>query len=93
MKVRFFFARGLAGIILPAGALFVGSSICGSAALGQAAATGKATPSTPPGETTPAMRDIVGTWQGTLHVAAMNRDLRIVNKITKDDKGVLKVMD
>jgi uncharacterized protein (TIGR03435 family) len=37
-------------------------------------------------------QDIVGTWQGTLHVSS-GRDLRIVNKITKDDKGQLKVMD
>ena len=41
--------------------------------------------------------DIVGTWQGTLHVpASANRpgiDLRIVNKITKTDDGKLKVMD
>jgi uncharacterized protein (TIGR03435 family) len=42
---------------------------------------------------TPSPRDIVGTWQGTLHIAAANRDLRIVNKITKDDKGALKVTD
>lgn len=38
-------------------------------------------------------RDIVGTWQGTLHVPQMNRDLRIVNRITKDDKGQLKVVN
>ena len=41
--------------------------------------------------------DIVGTWQGTLHVpAAANHpaiDLRIVNKVTKGDDGKLKVMD
>lgn len=41
--------------------------------------------------TPPAPREIVGTWQGTLHVPVMNRDLRIVNKISKDDKGHLKV--
>ncbi len=28
-----------------------------------------------------------------LHIAAANRDLRIVNKISKDDKGQLKVID
>jgi len=43
--------------------------------------------------TAPSPRDIVGTWQGTLHIAAANRDLRIVNKISKDDKGQLKVID
>jgi uncharacterized protein (TIGR03435 family) len=40
--------------------------------------------------------DIVGTWQGTLHVAAGDNhpsiDLRIVNKVTRDD-GKLKVLD
>jgi uncharacterized protein (TIGR03435 family) len=37
--------------------------------------------------------DIVGTWQGTLHVTAGNNhvDLRLVNKITKGDDGKLKV--
>jgi uncharacterized protein (TIGR03435 family) len=44
-----------------------------------------------------ATTDIVGTWQGTLHVAAAADhpviDLRIVNKITKNDKGELKVLD
>ena len=37
--------------------------------------------------------DIVGIWQGTLHVPQANRDLRIENKISKDDKGNLKVVD
>src|SRR5579871_1909322 len=30
------------------------------------------------------------TWQGTLHVPQANRDLRIVIKVAKDDKGALK---
>jgi len=38
-------------------------------------------------------QDITGIWQGTLHIPQANRDLRIVNKISKDDKGVLKVAD
>jgi hypothetical protein len=37
--------------------------------------------------------DIVGIWQGTLHIPQGNRDLRIENKISKDDKGNLKVVD
>jgi uncharacterized protein (TIGR03435 family) len=41
--------------------------------------------------------DIVGTWQGTLHVpAGDNRpaiELRIVNKVTKGDNGKLTVSD
>jgi len=39
--------------------------------------------------------DIVGTWQGTLHVAAGDNhpaiELRIVNKVAKGDDGKLKV--
>lgn len=49
----------------------------------------------PPAQATPApaqaspvsSRDIVGDWQGTLHAG---RDLRIVVKVTKDDKGTYK---
>ena len=41
----------------------------------------------------PNPRDITGTWQGTLHVARANRDFRIVNKVSKDDKGALKVVN
>jgi uncharacterized protein (TIGR03435 family) len=37
--------------------------------------------------------DIVGIWQGTLHIAQANRDLRIENKVTRDSKGNLKVAD
>ena len=41
--------------------------------------------------------DIVGTWQGTLHIAAAANhpaiDLRIVNKITKGADGKLAVSD
>jgi uncharacterized protein (TIGR03435 family) len=37
-------------------------------------------------------QDIAGTWQGTLHIAAANRDLRIVNKITKNADGTVKVV-
>ena len=52
----------------------------------QAAATGQSAAATAASPT-----DIVGIWQGTLHIAQANRDLRIENKITKDDKGNLKV--
>ena len=41
--------------------------------------TGQATPASP--------HDIADTWQGTLHAG---QDLRIVVKITKDDKGAYK---
>ncbi len=43
--------------------------------------------------TSAAATDIVGIWQGTLHIPQANRDLRIENKISKDDKGNLKVVD
>lgn len=35
-------------------------------------------------------QDIVGTWQGTLHIAQANKDLRIVIKIAKADGGGYK---
>lgn len=35
----------------------------------------------------PAAKDLVGTWQGTLHAG---KDLRTVVKVTKDDKGAYK---
>jgi uncharacterized protein (TIGR03435 family) len=38
-----------------------------------------------------ATRKIEDTWQGTLHVPQANRDLRIVVKVKKDDKGALQV--
>jgi uncharacterized protein (TIGR03435 family) len=52
---------------------------------------------TPPDPAQPAttspLHDIVGTWQGTLHFAAANRDLRIEDKISKGDNGELKVTE
>jgi uncharacterized protein (TIGR03435 family) len=47
----------------------------------------------PAAATTVSATDIVGIWQGTLRVPQANRDLRILNKITRDEKGNLKVMD
>jgi len=42
-------------------------------------------------------KDIVGTWQGTLHVPAASNhpgiDLRIVNKITRTAAGALEIED
>jgi len=35
---------------------------------------------------------IVGTWQGSLHIPNAPKDLRIVNKISRNDKGELKAM-
>ncbi len=86
MKIRPMFEGTLAPRILLAAALATGNLVSAAAGFAQAA-----TPAAP--STAPMPRDIVGTWQGTLHVAAINKDLRIVNKISKDDKGKLKVMD
>jgi uncharacterized protein (TIGR03435 family) len=50
----------------------------------------------PAAPATPAAADphrIDDTWQGTLHVAQANKDLRIVVKITKTDAGALKVVN
>ena len=68
---------------------FVSSAILFAACLPIAAQT----PSASAQPAAPSPHDIAGTWQGTLHIAAANRDIRIVNKITKDDKGALKVAD
>jgi uncharacterized protein (TIGR03435 family) len=38
-----------------------------------------------------ATHKIEDTWQGTLHIPQANRDLRIVLKVKKDEKGALKV--
>ena len=86
MKIRFLFAQAFALKLVFAAAVLAGNVICGSTGTAQAAP-----PATP--NTAPALREIVGIWQGTLHIAAANRDLRIVNKISRDDKGELKVMD
>lgn len=37
-------------------------------------------------------QEIAGTWQGTLHLAKVNRDLRLVCRITRDAKGDLRLV-
>jgi uncharacterized protein (TIGR03435 family) len=88
MKIRLLFEGSSARKLLCAVAVLAGISLSSYAGRAQAAPapSAAATPA-------PALRDIVGIWQGTLHAAAINRDLRIVNKVGKDDKGELKVMD
>jgi uncharacterized protein (TIGR03435 family) len=49
------------------------------------------TPAAPAAAVTADPHRIDDTWQGTLHVAQANKDLRIVVKITKTDTGALKV--
>jgi uncharacterized protein (TIGR03435 family) len=51
-------------------------------------------PSAPNAAAAPAAspQDIVGIWQGTLHIPN-GPDLRILNKVSKTDKGELNVLD
>jgi len=75
--------RARSGFVLTV-ALFI--SACSLTATAQSAAA-------PAGSAAvPSPRDITDTWQGTLHIAATNRDRRIVCKISTDDKGELKVV-
>ncbi len=68
--------------------------ICTLASLTGLARASAQAPASGPAGPAPSPHDIVGTWQGALHLPApANRDLRIVNKISKDDKGQLKVTD
>jgi uncharacterized protein (TIGR03435 family) len=61
----------------------------------QAPAAAPSTPAAAPAGTTPAApaspTDVVGIWQGTLHIAQANRDLRTELKIAKADEGSLKL--
>jgi uncharacterized protein (TIGR03435 family) len=60
------------------------------ALMGAKPAPAQAAPAAAPATAAPAAvntKDIVGNWQGTLHVG---QDLRIVLKVTKDDKGAYK---
>lgn len=90
MKIRFLFAGSFARTLFLGAVAVAGISL--SSSVGRSQAAPPTTPAAAPA-TAPALRDIVGIWQGTLHLAAANRDLRIVNKVSKDDKGELKVMD
>ena len=68
--------------------------LSGSQAGGQApapAAGGQNAPSAPAATPAPASStDIVGVWQGTLHIAQANRDLRIEIRIAKGSDGSYK---
>ena len=69
--------RVLLGIVCLGGGLF--TSLCSAQA-----------PAANPAPAADATHKIDDTWQGTLHIAQANRDLRIVVKVSKDDKGALK---
>jgi len=77
--------------------LMTAGGVCAGAQAPAPAVAAPTTQAAAPGQTAVATAasptDIVGIWQGTLHIAQANRDLRIENKITKDDKGNLKVAD
>ncbi len=47
-------------------------------------------PAANPAPAADATHKIDDTWQGTLHIAQANRDLRMVLKVAKDEKGALK---
>ncbi len=69
--------RVLLGIVCLGGGLL--TSLCGAQA-----------PAANPAPAADATHKIDDTWQGTLHIAQANRDLRMVLKVAKDDKGALK---
>lgn len=82
LRVRGKAWRGLAGLAI--GTLTVMSLAANSAgASGQTAAPTAAQTAAPAASA----QDVVGTWQGKLHIAQANRDLRVVVKITKGDSG------
>lgn len=70
--------RVLLGMVCLSGAVFASFSTAYGAVGGQA-------------PTADATHKIDDTWQGTLHVPQAGRDLRIVVKVKKDDKGALQV--
>jgi uncharacterized protein (TIGR03435 family) len=57
--------------------------LAGLACLGMAFTSAAETPAA-------SNHDIVGTWQGTLHVPQAGKDLRLVVKVEKSDAGALK---
>jgi uncharacterized protein (TIGR03435 family) len=81
-------AIAIAGLMMGGG---VGSGAQAPAPAAQSTQAPPAGPSSAAQVASPT--NIVGIWQGTLHIPQANRDLRIENKITKDDKGNLKVAD
>lgn len=70
----------------------IGFAVSGASAQTPAPKAAEAAQSAPASPAQSA-QDITGIWQGTLHIPQANRDLRIVDKISKDDKGALKVLD
>ena len=68
--------------------LTLGSIAAGALFIAWATAPAPLRAQTKPANDTPAAnKDLVGTWQGTLHAG---KDLRTVVKVTKDEKGAYK---
>ncbi len=65
--------------------------MAGIVCLGGGLITSTAWAQTPAAGSADATHKIDDTWQGTLHIPQANRDLRIVLKVKKDEKGALKV--
>jgi len=74
--------------------LIIFLAVNGQATFGQGAAPAStaAAPNPAQAAAVPAAsaKDIVGVWQGTLHIAQVNRDLRTVVKIAKTSSGELQ---
>lgn len=79
-------AAGAMALLLAANGVWVSAQAAAPAS--QAAATQPSTPASP--------TDIVGIWQGTLHMPKTDQhpqiDLRLVVKISKADAGALKAV-
>ena len=69
--------RALLGLVCLGGGLV--TSLCSAQA-----------PAANPAPAADATHKIDDTWQGTLHIAQANRDMRMVLKVAKDEKGALK---
>jgi uncharacterized protein (TIGR03435 family) len=90
MKIRFLFEGSFTRELFFGVAVVVGISL--SVPAGRAQAPAPAAAATP----APELRDIVGTWQGTLHIAKTDQhpqiDLRLMFKISRTDAGPLKAV-
>ena len=79
---------GLASVV--ASGLMTAAGVCAGAQSQAPAAGAQSTQAA----TAPSLRDIAGTWQGTLHIPKTGQhpqiDLRLVFKISKADAGALK---
>ena len=80
----------LSTAILVAGAVFCCSTWAGAQAPASPAASPAPAQNASTALTSASPKDVLGIWQGTLHVPQMNRDLRTELKITQDAGGEYK---